>query len=262
MPTRIITALLLCAIAAPAAAFDLDFNKILKAVQNVKQAATEVAEPQEIELGEGIASNLLGAAPLLQDAQVQHYVNQVGRWLAMQTERPDLPWRFGVLNDDDINAFAAPGGLVFITKGLLARMQSEAELAGVLAHEISHVLRKHHLQAIKKGARTELMAEFTEHAMQKNGADPVLHKLVSAGTEVYVRGLDKADEFEADRMGVVIHVVRLLMSRAIRGCYLRSELNCTARDSRHANETAPGDYPGADEFAFNAVDLHSRRMSG
>lgn len=204
MPTRIITALLLCAIAAPAAAFDLDFNKILKAVQNVKQAATEVAEPQEIELGEGIASNLLGAAPLLQDAQVQHYVNQVGRWLAMQTERPDLPWRFGVLNDDDINAFAAPGGLVFITKGLLARMQSEAELAGVLAHEISHVLRKHHLQAIKKGARTELMAEFTEHAMQKNGADPVLHKLVSAGTEVYVRGLDKADEFEADRMGVVI----------------------------------------------------------
>jgi predicted Zn-dependent protease len=83
-------------------------------------------------------------------------------------------------------------------------MHSEAELAGVLAHEISHVLQKHHLKAIKQGARTGLMAEFAGQALKDRGGNPELLKLVSAGTELYTRGLDKNDEFEADRMGVVI----------------------------------------------------------
>jgi predicted Zn-dependent protease len=108
------------------------------------------------------------------------------------------------LDDNDVNAFAAPGGYVFITKGLLARMNNEAELAGVLAHEISHVLRKHHLQALKKGARSELMSDLANDVIKSQGGDPRLSKLVSAGTEIYTRGLDKQDEFEADRMGVVI----------------------------------------------------------
>jgi predicted Zn-dependent protease len=195
---------LLCGVSASAAAFDFDLGQALKTLQKVQQATADVSEPKEVELGDGIASNLLGAAPLLQDAAVQRYVNSVGRWLALQTERPDLPWQFGVLDDPDINAFAVPGGRVFITKGLLMRMKSEAELAGVLGHEISHVLKKHHLQAIKKGARSELLAEFAERAAQRNEAHPALTKLISAGTEVYARGLDKNDEFEADRMGVVI----------------------------------------------------------
>jgi len=193
--------------ALPVAAFDLgniDWKKAAETVKKVQKANAEINEPQEIMLGEGIASNLLGAAPLLDNPAVQQYVNRIGRWLALQTDRPDLPWQFGVLDDNDVNAFAAPGGYVFITKGLLAQMNSEAELAGVLAHEISHVLRKHHLQAIKKGARTELLSDLANDAIQSNGGDPRLTKLVSAGTEVYARGLDKNDEFEADRMGVVI----------------------------------------------------------
>jgi predicted Zn-dependent protease len=198
--------LLGCAV-MPASAFDfgsLDIGKTVETLKKIKKANTDIDEPQEIELGKGIASNLLGAAPLYKNQRVQEYVNKVGRWLALQTERPDLPWQFGVLDDNDINAFAAPGGHVFITKGLLARMHSEAELAGVLAHEISHVLKKHHLQAIKKGARTELLAEFGGEVIKKKGGNPALNKLVTAGTEVYTRGLDKEDEFEADRMGVVI----------------------------------------------------------
>jgi predicted Zn-dependent protease len=191
----------------PAAAFDLgsiDWKKAAETVQKVQKARTEIDEPQEIVLGDGIASNLLGAAPLLDNAAVQRYVNRIGRWLASQTERPDLPWLFGVLDDADVNAFATPGGNVFITKGLLARMNSEAELAGVLAHEISHVVRKHHVQAIKKGAQAELLTDLANDAIREKGGDPRLTKLVSAGTEVYARGLDKNDEFEADRMGVVI----------------------------------------------------------
>jgi beta-barrel assembly-enhancing protease len=203
------TIVMLCLLGAvlPAGAFDfasVDWKKAAETVQKVQKANTDIDEPQEIMLGEGIASNLLGAAPLLNNPPVQQYVNRVGRWLTLQTERPNLPWQFGVLDDNDVNAFSTPGGYVFITKGLLAQMNSEAELAGVLAHEISHVLRKHHLQAIKKGAQTELLSDLANDAITSNGKDPRLTKLVSAGTEVYARGLDKKDEFEADRMGVVI----------------------------------------------------------
>ena len=202
-----VLSLWLTCLSFPAVAFDfgtLNLGKALDAVKKVRQVTSEISEPQEISLGQGIASNLLGAAPLLKNQRVQEYVNKVGLWLALHTERPDLPWNFAVLEDDDVNAFAAPGGYIFITKGLLMRMKNEAELAGVLAHEMSHVLKKHHLQAIKKSARTELISDFTEEAMDKKDANPALKKLVSAGTEVYARGLDKGDEFEADSMGVVI----------------------------------------------------------
>jgi predicted Zn-dependent protease len=67
------------------------------------------SEPEEIQIGHGIAANLLGASALLPDSKVQQYVNQVGRWLSLHTERPDLPWQFGVLESTDINAFATPG---------------------------------------------------------------------------------------------------------------------------------------------------------
>jgi predicted Zn-dependent protease len=191
----------------PAIAFDfgsIDWKKAAETVQKVQKARTDIDEPQEIVLGDGIASNLLGAAPLLDNAAVQRYVNRIGRWLASQSERPDLPWLFGVLDDSDVNAFSTPGGNVFITKGLLAQMNSEAELAGVLAHEIAHVVRRHHVLAIKKGAQAELLTDLANDAIRQKGGDPKLTKLVSAGTEVYARGLDKNDEYEADRMGVVI----------------------------------------------------------
>jgi predicted Zn-dependent protease len=207
MKTMPLVILCLLGAALPASAIDfgnIDWKKAAETVKKVQKANAEINEPQEITLGEGIASNLLGAAPLLDNPAVQQYVNRVGRWLTLQTERPDLPWQFGVLDDNDVNAFAAPGGYVFITKGLLAQMNSEAELAGVLAHEISHVVRKHHLQAIKKGAQTELLSDLANDAIRSNGQDPRLTKLVNAGTEVYARGLDKNDEYEADRMGVVI----------------------------------------------------------
>lgn len=197
-------------VSLPVAAFDLgglgniDLEKAVQVVQKVQKANADINESQEIDLGGGIASNLLGAAPLWDNPPVQRYVNKVGRWLALQTERPDLPWQFGVLDNNDVNAFAAPGGYVFITKGLLAHINNEAELAGVLAHEISHVLRKHHLLALKKGARSELMADLANDAIKSQGGDPRLSKLVSAGTDIYARGLDKQDEYEADRMGVVI----------------------------------------------------------
>lgn len=193
---------LLCSF--PAHAFDFDFNKVIDIAKKAQQATQTIDEPDEIEIGHGIAANLLGASPLLPDKKVQQYVNQVGRWISLQTERPDLPWQFGVLESTDINAFATPGGTIFITNGLLLKLNNESELAGVLAHEMVHVLRKHHLAALQKAARMDIASDLAGEALKDKGNTAIMDKAIKAGTEVYARGLDKDDEFEADRMGIVI----------------------------------------------------------
>ncbi|HZO01164.1 MAG TPA: M48 family metallopeptidase [Burkholderiales bacterium] len=202
----IIAVVLLAATSVAQAQFrlpSLDINKMVDTVKNVGKAVKEIDEPEEIAIGKDVASRLVGAAPLVPNPALQRYVNQVGRWLAAQTERPDLPWQFGVLDHSNVNAFAVPGGTIFITRGLLEKMRSEAELAGVLGHEIVHVLRKHHLKAIQKGAQTALAGDAASVAL-RDRAGPARDKLISLGTELYSRGLDKSDEFEADRLGIVI----------------------------------------------------------
>ena len=205
MRARAFLIVLLAAFALTAQAqFSLNLNKLISTVKKVQQASSEVDQPQEVALGRDVAARLLGAAPLVPDERLQRYVNNVGRWLALHTERPGLPWHFGVLDTDTVNAFATPGGNVFLTRGLYVRLRSEAELAGVLAHEISHVLRKHHLTAMQKNARTGLAADALALALADRGNSEARNKLISAGTELYARGLDKSDELEADRLGVVI----------------------------------------------------------
>lgn len=186
----------------PARAFDLNIN-LDKLRDVVTQQLKPMSEKDEIQLGRGVAANLLGAAPLVPDASLQAYVNRLGKWLAMHSDRPNLPWHFGVLDTESVNAFATPGGYVFITRGLLLQMRDEAELAGVLAHEISHVVEKHALETMKKGAFLEFAGETLGETLRKEGS-PEFTKLISAGTEIFARGLDKQDEFAADRMGVVI----------------------------------------------------------
>ena len=205
--SRLLAALLLSLAAGVAQAQfrlpNLDVNRLVDSVKNVGKATKEIGEPEEIAIGRELAATLLGAAPLVSDARMQRYVNNVGRWLAAQSDRPDLPWQFGVLDAPQLNAFAVPGGTIFITRGLLERMRNEAELAGVLGHEIVHVVKKHHLKAIQKGAATALAGDALSMALKdkNSGAN---EKLVSFGKEMYSRGLDKGDEFEADRLGVVI----------------------------------------------------------
>jgi len=204
MRALLVLSCLLCLAAGRAhAQFNLDINRLIDTAKSLSQASTEIDEQGEIEIGRDVASRLLGAAPLHPNTSLQRYVNDVGRWLASRTERAGLPWRFAVLDAPQVNAFATPGGYIFVTGGLVARMHSEAELAGVLAHEIVHVLRKHHLKAIQKGALANVAGNVVALALQdRNSA--LRNQLVSFGTELYVRGLDKSDELEADRLGVVI----------------------------------------------------------
>lgn len=201
--SMLLAALLLTA--GSASAFNLDLNKLIDLGKNTVNLK-EVDEKGEAEIGNVSAAKVLGVAPLVQNDKLQAYVNQVGLWLAMQTERPDLPWRFGVMDTDGVNAFAAPGGYVFITRGLLLRMRSEAELAGVLAHEIAHVVKRHHLVAIQKNAKTGLVSNLMSMAVDNSSSQygEWKKKAISASSELYERGLDKDDEFEADRLGVVI----------------------------------------------------------
>jgi len=200
---RVIIVLLPLGVPIQAQAFQLDIGKVKDLVTHAGQLR-DVSEKEEVEIGSGISSNLLGAAPLVPDANVQKYVNLIGSWVAQQSERSNLEWHFGVLDTNDVNAFATPGGYVFITKGLLLKMQTEAELAGVLGHEIGHVLKKHHLKAIEKNAQVGLFADAPSIAAQSGKNTAAFTKVVGIGTELYARGLDKEDEFEADRIGVVL----------------------------------------------------------
>jgi predicted Zn-dependent protease len=169
------------------------------------QSTGEIDEAKEIEIGRQLAAVLLGSKPLLADAPLQRYVNQLGRWITLQSSRPLLPWTFAVLDDPGFNAFAAPGGFVFVTKGLVDRVD-EAELAGILAHEITHVTERHHLNALRTKARAGLATQFIGSQIRTNNAvsGMLSQQLLSLGRNLYSSGLDQGDEFEADRQGVTL----------------------------------------------------------
>lgn len=173
------------------------------ATMNAAEAMREPTEAEEIGMGRNIAAGLLGAVPVSRNAAQERYVNNVGRWLAMHSGRPDLPWKFGILETESVNAFATPGGNIFVTRGLVARIKSESELAGVLAHEIAHVALKHHLNDIRKQASKGLVLDLA--ALRGGGLTGEAARAVArVGLEGFVRGLSREDEMEADRLGVVI----------------------------------------------------------
>jgi beta-barrel assembly-enhancing protease len=164
-------------------------------------ALTGFSQEEEIAIGRQAAGNILGAAPLVKDAKLQQYVNRVGRWVASQSERPDLVWHFGVIETNDLNAFAAPGGYIFVTKGLYRLLQSESELAGVLAHEIGHVIRKHHLKILQQSRLADMGSKLL---VKKTGENEQIKNLIGNGAEIFARSLDKKAEFEADRIAVIL----------------------------------------------------------
>lgn len=167
----------------------------------LNQSLESIDEPREIEIGRGLASVLLGSKPLSADLALQRYVNRLGRWVALQSARPNLPWGFAVLEDPGFNAFAAPGGYVFVTRGLVESVRDEAELAGILAHEITHVVSKHHLKALQAQARAGLATSLISNLV---GGNAMSDQLFALGKNLYSKGLDQADEFEADRVGVAL----------------------------------------------------------
>ncbi len=184
----------------------LDLNKVVKAVGSAGEALKEYTPEEEDAIGNRVMADLLGAAPLVKSPGMQRYVNQVGLWVAQQSEKPSLPWRFGVTDDLHINSFAAPGGYILITKGLYDRLKSEAELAAVLAHEIAHVVKGHQIRAMKSDKGKEFLATTAKIAADSRGRSEAQYaaNAFSGGTEIFVRGMDKDDEYQADVYGMVL----------------------------------------------------------
>ena len=149
-----------------------------------KSEAEQSAE--ELALGPEIAGRVLGARPLWNNPEAQQRVNRVGRWVASQTSRPELPWTFGVIDTPEVNAFAAPGGFILITRGMYEVVGSDAELSAVLGHEISHCVQRDHYNVIRK------------QEMASAGKDLAMRDVTLAGDAAAI-GLAKkyADEYGA-----------------------------------------------------------------
>jgi len=183
---------------------NLDLNRALDSAKNLGKATREINQDEEIAIGRDLAATLVGAAPLVADAKVQRYVNNVGRWIASQSERPDLPWQFGVLDAPQLNALAVPGGTIFITRGLLERMQSESELAGVLGHEIGHVVARHGAEHIAKQQLTQGLTGAAVLATYDPN-DPSTQRSAAVAAmigQLVTMRFGRQDELESDALGV------------------------------------------------------------
>jgi Zn-dependent protease with chaperone function len=166
-----------------------------------KTAEIRISDADERKLGEDVSGKLRQDFGVYQDKEVTKYVSLVGKVLAQSSSRPYLDWQFIVLDTDGVNAFASPGGIVHVTRGLLGLVKNEAELAGVLGHEITHVTAKHTVRAIQKNKAITLTAQ--EAGGSAGLSDSVLSKFAGAAYKSIIsNAFDRDDEVEADRVGV------------------------------------------------------------
>lgn len=184
------------------------------AAKAMPKAEDELAA-EELALGPEITGRILGARSLWADADVQRRVNVVGRWVAAQTSRPDLPWTFGVLDTPEVNAFAAPGGFILITRGLYELLSSDSELAAALGHEITHCVQRDHYKVIRK---QEMAAAGKERALRdvKTGTNTVAGSYARRyaeehGATIMLTALDREAEYAADA-GAEVYLARAGMN--------------------------------------------------
>ena len=158
-----------------------------------------ISEAQEIQLGRESAQQVAQQLGLVQDSALQQYVQRVGEDLARESERPELPWIFRVVDDPTPNAFALPGGFIFLTRGMMNLMDSEAELAAVLGHEIGHVTARHSVSQITRAQIAQLGlgvgSIFFPEAAQTFGG------LAQTGTQLLLLRYGRDAERQADELG-------------------------------------------------------------
>ncbi|MFA6014836.1 MAG: M48 family metalloprotease [Gallionellaceae bacterium] len=158
----------------------------------------------EITLGRQIAARILGRFKAYDDPALIKYVNLVGLSLAKQTNRPELNFRFMVLDSNEVNAYASPGGYIFVTSGALKLMNDEAELAGVLAHEIAHITEKHVVKELNiKGADHAELAQLI--GASSESARNAFVQAVDKGLDIIFKGeYKREDELQSDSSAVML----------------------------------------------------------
>ena len=166
-----------------------------------EQLAREVDE--EIEIGRMMAAKLAGHFGLREDPKAIKYLNLIGKTIASQSERQEIEYHFVILKEQDINAFATPGGYIFVTEGLLKNLRSESELAGILGHEIAHVSQKHMYKEIKPKkdvSAGEGISRILSRGRSEMGYS--FTQIVNAGMKILLeKGLGPEKEQEADNVG-------------------------------------------------------------
>lgn len=162
----------------------------------------------EIQFGRDIAARILGRTRLLEDVKLTQYVNLVGQALVMHANRPELKYHFAVLDSQEINAYSTPGGYIFVTSEAIRHMQDESELAGVLAHEIAHVNRRHIVKQLKiyGKSKSSLFSSLTMMLSGSNDTAKVAFSQIvdQAVNILFDQGYKIKDELEADSVGTLL----------------------------------------------------------
>ena len=156
-----------------------------------------ISEQDEIRLGQKYSAEVMQEMPPYRDPALEEMVQRVGKQLASHSHRPGLDYRFTIVDSTSVNAFALPGGYIFITRGMLAYLNSEAELAAVLGHEIGHVTARHSVRQQSTATMTDILGVVVAASTGINGVDSLTNM---AGTAI-VRGYGREHELEADRLG-------------------------------------------------------------
>lgn len=189
-----------------------DRDTIVKTSKAVRSTFAEITEEEEYYIGRSVSALILSRYKPYQNAALTSYLTTMGTAIAYSSDRPETyaGYRFCVLDSDEINAMAAPGGFIFVTRGTLKRCKNEEMLAGVLAHEIGHVAAKHGLQSIKKSRLMDTFKLLGTEAAKRYGPqelaqltdvfEGVLDDVVGSLVE---RGYDRKYEYEADQEAVI-----------------------------------------------------------
>lgn len=155
-----------------------------------------IGDREEIAIGLAGAREIVAEQPIYQDGRLARYLQGHGERIASTTGRAGLPWTFTVLDAAEPDAFALPGGYIFFTTGMIRRMRDEAELAGVLAHEIGHVAARHAVELIRQAAVAQ---GLTAAVLGQDAGTTAL--IANAVTTLVLRGYGRAKELEADQLG-------------------------------------------------------------
>jgi len=157
-----------------------------------------ISTQEEVQLGKEISLEVESQEKILQDPVVTNYVNQVGQAIAKITDRSNLNYSFKVLESEQVNAFALPGGFLYIYTGLLKLMKNEAQLEGVLAHEVSHVVGRHGVKRLQQVYGIQILLDI---ALGKK--NDTTRKVLEGASAVILQGHGRGMEFEADDFGTI-----------------------------------------------------------
>ncbi|HRE82771.1 MAG TPA: M48 family metalloprotease [Opitutaceae bacterium] len=169
-------------------------------VGKVVKGATGLSLEEEMAVGDAVSVEIVSLyGGIWRDEAATRRINVIGRGLARYADRQDLIWSFGLLNSDAVNAFSAPGGRVFITRGLYQRLDSDDKLAGALAHEIEHIDERHALKIIARG---EFLSGVTGLVSERSKDFAQFDQAISLVTQqILEKGFDPNTEYEADKEG-------------------------------------------------------------